>query len=188
VRLQRPKHHRAVTAAGIAVLALVPALLALALGVGCGKSTEALPTGPGAPASGTSPAPTDAEVVSFVQQMNAHRVSLGLQPLLWHPGVAAVAEAHSRDMIDRGFFSHTNPDGESPWDRLHAAGITYTNAGENIAYGYSTGTSVLNAWLNSPGHKANIEYAAFTHHGVGKVGSHWTHVFIRPTTSSVASR
>jgi uncharacterized protein YkwD len=188
VRSSSQQRHRVVSAAGIAVRAIAAVLLALSLGIGCGKSASVLPTAPGAPASGTSAAPTDPEVVSFVQQMNAHRVSLGLQPLLWHPGVAAVAEAHSQDMIDRDFFSHTNPDGESPWDRLHAAGITYTSAGENIAYGYSTGTSVLNAWLNSPGHKANIEYEAFTHHGVGKVGTYWTHVFIRPTTSSVASR
>jgi uncharacterized protein YkwD len=163
-------------------------LVALALLPGCSDGKSAVPTAPGFPSAATSPAPTDAEVVSFVQQMNAHRVSLGLPPLLWHPGVAVVAEAHSQDMIDRDFFSHTNPDGESPWDRLHAAGITYTNAGENIAYGYATGTSVLSAWLNSPGHKANIEYASFTHHGVGKVGTHWTHVFIRPATSRVASR
>ena len=167
---------------------LLAALLAFALVLGCGTGPTATPTAPGYPADGSSPASADPEVVSFVQQMNAHRQSLGLEPLLWYPGVAAVATAHSQDMIDRGFFSHTNPDGESPWDRLQAAGISYSAAGENIAYGYGTGSSVLSAWLGSPGHKANIEHAAFTHHGVGKAGTYWTHVFLVPTTSSAARK
>jgi uncharacterized protein YkwD len=151
---------------------------------GCGGTS--VPTAPGRAGQPTAslPGPSDPEVVSFVNQMNAHRVSLGLQPLLWHSGVAAVAQAHSQDMVDRGFFSHTNPDGELPWDRLDAAGISYTAAGENIAYGYSTGSAVLAAWLNSSGHRANIENATFTHHGVGKVGTYWTHVFIRTATSA----
>jgi len=97
-----------------------------------------------------------------------------------------VAQAHSQDMVDRGFFSHTNPDGESPFDRLAEAGIAYAAAGENIAYGYSTASSVLAAWLGSSGHRANIEYAGYTHHGVGLVGTYWTHVFLRPSTPAAA--
>lgn len=122
----------------------------------------------------------DPEVVSFVEQMNAHRESVGCAPLKWNPEVAEVALGHSRDMVERDFFSHQNPDGESPFDRLHAAGITYSRAAENIAYGYPTGTAVLTVWLNSSGHKANIENCALTEHGVGLVGTHWTHLFTTP--------
>jgi len=115
-----------------------------------------------------------------VQQMNAHRASVGCAPLVWNEAVAAVALGHSQDMVSRSFFSHQNPDGASPFDRLRAAGIDYSRAAENIAYGYPTGTAVLTAWLNSPGHKANIESCALTEHGVGLVGTHWTHLFITP--------
>ncbi|HEY7728030.1 MAG TPA: CAP domain-containing protein, partial [Candidatus Eisenbacteria bacterium] len=107
-----------------------------------------------------------------------------LAPLTWDPRVAAVAEGHSRDMVDRSYFSHVSPDGETPWDRLAAAGISYSAAGENIAYGYPTGSAVLAAWLGSPGHRANIENPSFTRHGVGLVGTYWTHVFIRPVSMS----
>jgi len=132
-----------------------------------------------APASTTGP--TDPEVVSFVKLMNAHRISLGLSALVWDSRAAAVAQAHSRDMFDRHYFSHTSPDGRSTWDRLAARGVTYSRAGENIAWGQGTGRAALTAWLRSPGHRANIECGSYTHHGVGKAGKYWTHVFIRPT-------
>jgi uncharacterized protein YkwD len=122
----------------------------------------------------------DPEVESFVDQMNAHRTSVGCGPLTWNFEVAAVALGHSRDMIERGFFAHENPDGASPFDRMRAAGIDFSRAAENIAYGYPTGSAVLTAWLDSPGHRSNIENCALTEHGVGLEGTHWTHLFITP--------
>lgn len=124
--------------------------------------------------------PTDREIVSFVKLMNAHRVSLGLSALVWDSRAAAVAKAHSQDMFDRHYFSHTSPDGRTTWARLAARGVTYSQAGENIAWGQHTGSAVLTAWLTSPGHRANIEGDSYTRHGVGKVGTYWTHVFLRP--------
>ncbi|MDH3427137.1 MAG: CAP domain-containing protein, partial [Gemmatimonadota bacterium] len=116
-------------------------------------------------------------VVEFAAQMNLHRQSEGCGELSWHDGVASVAQAHSQDMVTRGFFSHTNPDGDSPWDRLSEGGVTWSGAaGENIAAGTSDPTAVLNLWLASSGHRANIENCGFTHHGVGLVSGHWTHV------------
>jgi uncharacterized protein YkwD len=129
--------------------------------------------------SAASHGPTDPEVASFVKLMNRHRVSIGLSPLVWDSRAAAVAKAHSREMFDRRYFSHSWPDGRSTWDRLAARGVTYSEAGENIAWGQRTGSAVLTSWLNSPGHRANIERGSFTVHGVGKVGTYWTHVFIR---------
>ncbi len=136
-----------------------------------------------APARTTGP--TDREVASFVKLMNAHRRSLGLSALIWDSRAAAVAKAHSRDMLHRNYFSHTTPEGRTTWDRLAARGVTYSRAGENIAWGQTTGRAVLEAWLDSPGHRENIERDSYTHHGVGKVGTYWTHVFIRPTGAVV---
>ena len=128
--------------------------------------------------------PIDREVVSFVKLMNAHRVSRGLPALVWDSRAAAVAQAHSRDMFNRNYFSHTSQDGRTTWDRLAAGGVAYSEAGENIAWGQRTGRAVLTAWLDSPGHRANIQRGSYTRHGVGKVGTYWTHVFIRPTRAA----
>ena len=134
------------------------------------------PSAPGTPDS----AALTVQMEAFVSAMNAHRLSVGCPELAWNAEVARVAEAHSQDMLDREYFSHTSPDGDSPFDRLAEAGISYTSAAENLAYGFSTGTAVLEAWLDSPGHRANIENCALTQHGVGLEGTYWTHLFIRP--------
>jgi len=124
--------------------------------------------------------PADPEVASFVRLVNAHRVSRGLPALIWDDRAAAVAQAHSRDMRDHRYFSHSWSDGGSTWSRLKVRGVTYSQAGENIAWGQKTGRAVLASWLKSRGHRENIENGSFTHHGVGKAGPYWTHVFFRP--------
>ncbi len=144
-------------------------LLSLLLAVpACGADD---PTAPGAD--------VPPEVKDFVALENAHRLEVGCPALDWNDAVGRVAQAHTEDMVDRNFFSHTNPDGKSPFDRLHDAGITYTSAAENIAYGYPTASAVLSGWLGSPGHRANIENCSLTAHGVGLVGTYWTDLFIR---------
>jgi uncharacterized protein YkwD len=175
------EHHRRL---GMRLVLVVVVLVAL-FQVGCLGGTTSLRPNP-SPLPLPSAGPTDAEVISLVDRVNAHRMSRGLSALEWHPGAAAAALAHSRDMEDRGFLSHTNPEGDTPWDRLAEAGITYYAAGENIAWGYDLGTSVLIAWLASSGHRANIENGTFTHHGVVRVGSIWTHVFLRPRSTSAS--
>jgi uncharacterized protein YkwD len=164
-------------------------VLATLLPVGCVEDnplTAPPPAGSSPPPPAPAPGPTDTQVVSFVDLMNDHRESIGLSALVWDSRVAAVATAHSQDMEDRDFFSHTNPDGEDPGDRLADADIALRAWGENIAWGYSTGSSVLSAWLASEGHRENIENGYFTHHGVGKVGNIWTHVFVRPSSTTAA--
>ena len=142
------------------------------LGVSLGCSDDG-------PAGLDSPGPTSGEVETFVTQLNAHRESVGCGALVWHSATADVGYAHSQDMQDRGFFSHTNPDGDSPWDRLAEGGVTWNGpAGENIAQTPGGAESALQLWLNSSGHRANIENCAFDHHGVGLAGTYWTHVFI----------
>jgi uncharacterized protein YkwD len=122
----------------------------------------------------------DPELVLFIELMNDHRESEGCPRLVWNAEVADVAQAHSEDMVERDFFAHTNPDGDSPFDRLQNAGVPYSGGAENIAWGYPSAAAVLAGWLNSAGHKANIENCSLTEHGVGLVLSHWTHLFIRP--------
>lgn len=128
----------------------------------------------------TAPMLANPEVEAFVMALNQHRLDSGCPSLSWNEDLAVVAQLHSQDMIARDFFAHTNPDGQSPFDRIQAAGISYSGAAENIAYGYATGDAVLSGWLASSGHKANIENCSLTQHGVGLAGTHWTHVFIRP--------
>ena len=85
-----------------------------------------------------------------------------------------------QDMHDKGYFSHTSPTYGSPFDMMTSFGIRYLTAGENIAMGYRTPQSVVDGWMNSPGHRANILNASFTEIGVGYVesGSYWTQMFI----------
>lgn len=144
-------------------------LLLVALAAGACESSD--------PAS---PTLADPEVASFAVLVNQHRAGMGCPALEWNAGVAEVAQAHSEDMVARSFFSHTNPDGESPFDRLASAGIGFSSAAENIAFGYPTADAVLSGWLGSPGHRANIENCSLTEHGIGLEGTYWTHVFIRP--------
>jgi len=154
---------------------ILEALRTLAIGVslcavgGCG-SAGPLAAGPA----------IGSEVEQFVQLVNEHRRSIGCAGLEWSGAVARVAQAHSEDMLSRGFFDHRNPSGQSPGDRLRAAGILWTGWAENIAYGRPTAQSALDAWLDSPGHRSNIDNCSLTRHGVGLAGTHWTHVFLRP--------
>lgn len=122
----------------------------------------------------------EGEVGVFAQLVNEHRASVGCGGLAWNPEVAAVAQAHSEDMVERGFFGHTNPEGDTPADRLREAGLDYQLMAENIATGYWTGADVLAGWLESPAHRANIENCDFTEHGAGLQGKTWTHVFRTP--------
>jgi len=122
----------------------------------------------------------NAEVETFVGLMNDYRASVGCAPLTWITEIADVAEAHSLDMVQRDFFDHTNPDGASPFDRLLAAGLSFSRSAENIAMGYGSADVVLEGWLDSPGHRANIENCELSEHGVGLFETRWTHLFRTP--------
>ncbi|MFH9074587.1 CAP domain-containing protein [Streptomyces alboflavus] len=113
---------------------------------------------------------------------NAHRAAAGLRPLAPDPRLTAAAQAHSADMIARAFYSHTAPDGSEPWHRAAAAGSAHRAVGENIACGQRSAAEVVEGWMNSPGHRANILKPAFTHLGVGfagggSAGTYWTQLF-----------
>lgn len=113
--------------------------------------------------------------------VNNERVAAGLNPVLWDDEAMVAAKVHSEDMAGRGFFDHISPDGWDPGDRLDMTGATgYRGFGENIAQGYRSAASVMDGWMNSPGHRANILEPSFTHLGVGlDIDTHtWTQVFL----------
>lgn len=106
--------------------------------------------------------------------------SFGPAPaLVTHPLLVEAARAHSHDMVTRAFFSHTNPDGEDPGDRLEALGYPWTAYGENIASGQTSVDEVMRAWMGSPGHCSNIMDPDFTEIGLGFHETRWTQVFGR---------
>ena len=129
------------------------------------------------PSVSSSVASFESEVVRLV---NAERSKAGLAPLTQDWQLSRVARYKSQDMKDLGYFSHTSPTYGSPFEMMKSFGITYRTAGENIAKGYSTPEAVVKAWMNSPGHRANILNSSYTHLGVGYVaqGSYWTQMFI----------
>ncbi len=106
-------------------------------------------------------------------------------PLSSNSILQSVAQAHSQDMANRGYFDHTNLAGKSPFDRMEAAGYNYRSAGENIAAGQPTPSAVVQAWIDSPGHCRNIMSGSFTELGVGiatggDYGIYWTQNFGTP--------
>lgn len=115
------------------------------------------------------------EVVSLVNQ---ERAKVGLDPLVIHTNLTKMAVAKAQDMSDNNYFSHTSPTYGSPFDMMKTFGITYKYAGENIAKGQKTPEEVVNAWMNSPGHKANILNENFTLIGVGYVNGYWAQAFV----------
>jgi uncharacterized protein YkwD/chitodextrinase len=119
------------------------------------------------------------QVVALVNQ---HRASLGLTQLKVSPTLTAAAVWKARHMAAYGYMAHDDPAppvARTWFQRVQACGYAGNGAGENIAYGYTTPAAVMNGWLNSPGHKANIENASYRVIGVGVAGStiYWSQDF-----------
>lgn len=115
-----------------------------------------------------------------VELVNKERAAYGLSELTLNSKLSDVARAKSQDMKDKKYFSHTSPTYGSPFDMMKSFGITYKSAGENIAMGYRTPEAVVEGWMNSKGHRANILSSSFKEIGVGYVadGNYWTQMFI----------
>lgn len=143
------------------------------------------PTQQPAPATQAPKAAPAAQSISAIESRvieltNAERTKAGLKPLQADTSLSNVAREKSRDMQTKGYFSHTSPTYGSPFDMMRDFGVTYRTAGENIAKGQRTAEEVVQAWMNSEGHRKNILSPNFTHIGVGYVqtGNHWTQMFI----------
>lgn len=148
-----------------------------------------LPSEPETPAEPELPSEPEQPEVSdgvhayerqVVELVNVQRARNGLQPLSLDAELCRFARVKSQDMHDNRYFDHTSPTYGSPFDMMRQFGITYASAGENIAMGYSTPEAVVNAWMNSSGHRANILSTKYTTLGVGFVsdGGYWTQWFI----------
>ncbi|KPC80396.1 MULTISPECIES: sigma-70 family RNA polymerase sigma factor [Streptomyces] len=126
-----------------------------------------------------SPAPSvTQEVIALV---NTERAKEGCGPVSGNSLLSKAASRHSADMVARDYFSHTSPDGTDPGTRITAAGYRWSTYGENIAKGQQTAESVMDAWMNSEGHRANILNCAFKEIGIGREessgGPVWTQNF-----------
>ena len=119
----------------------------------------------------------ESEVVRLVNEI---RVKNGLKKLTEDWQLSRVARYKSQDMKDKNYFSHTSPTYGTPFQMMKSFGISYKTAGENIAKGQATPQAVVNAWMNSSGHRANILNSKYTKIGVGYVenGKYWTQMFI----------
>jgi uncharacterized protein YkwD len=188
-------------------VALASAVLA-ACGGGGG---DAAPAGPGAaanpaasaPAGGTTTAAAStcnlpdfqASLLARINQVRASGANCGSDgvfgaaaPLTWNDKLAAAAEGHSKDMAAKNYFSHTSADGRTLGDRVNATGYAWTSLGENIAAGYPTANSVMDGWIASDGHCANLMNAGFAEVGVACVpgtagdtySTYWTMDLGRP--------
>ena len=126
----------------------------------------------------------DTDVTDFegevIRLVNEIRQSNGFGTLKSNWQLSRVARYKSQDMHDKKYFSHQSPTYGSPFEMMKNFNISYRTAGENIAKGYTTPQAVVDGWMNSPGHRANILNASFTEIGVGYVadGHYWTQMFI----------
>lgn len=126
----------------------------------------------------------NSSVIAFenevIRLVNEIRMEHGLQALTANWELSRVARYKSQDMVDHRYFSHTSPTYGTPFQMIKAFGLSYRTAGENIAYGQSTPQAVVNAWMNSSGHRANILNSSYTQIGVGYAenGHYWTQMFI----------
>lgn len=127
--------------------------------------------------SGTELSAFESRVIDLT---NEQRRKNGLSNLQPDTALSNVAQEKSNDMQAKNYFSHTSPTYGSPFDMMRDFGVTYNSAGENIAMGQQSAEEVVNAWMNSEGHRKNILSPNFTHIGVGHTGSgnYWTQMFI----------
>ncbi len=119
--------------------------------------------------------------------VNVERAKVGCQPLTLDARLTAAAQSHSEDMAINDYFSHTSLDGTTASQRVTRAGYAWTATGENIAAGYASAAQVMQGWMKSDGHRANILNCIYVHMGVGHYyeagdtyGHYWTQVFARP--------
>jgi uncharacterized protein YkwD len=139
---------------------------------------------------------TNSQFESRVAELiNEERAKEGLAPLAIQSQLTTAARLHSADMACNNFFSHTGSDGSSSSLRVARQGYIGSYIGENIAAGYSTPESTVNAWMNSSGHRANILNVNYIELGVGYVyrsgspyGAYWTNAFARPSAHTISGK
>lgn len=114
-------------------------------------------------------------ISEVIRLVNQERVKEGLAALQTNDAISEAAQVRAAELP--ALFDHTRPDGSSCFTALDEAGVRYWTAGENIAAGYSTPEQVVEGWMNSTGHRANILSSSFTTIGVGRKGRYWVQLF-----------
>ncbi|MBT2695575.1 sporulation protein [Bacillus sp. ISL-55] len=148
------------------------------------ERTAPAPQEEAAPAPEQKATPSGTELSAFeakvIDLTNEQRRKNGLQNLQPDTALSNVAQEKSNDMQAKNYFSHTSPTYGSPFDMMRDFGVSYNTAGENIAMGQRSAEEVVNAWMNSEGHRKNILSPNYTHIGVGHTtqGNYWTQMFI----------
>lgn len=137
------------------------------------------PDEPETPEQPDEPEAGDSMEMQVVELVNEARAAYGLQPLSYSAELSEGARLKSQDMSDNGYFDHNSPTYGTPFQMMKQLGISYQSAGENIAKGYTSAEAVVNAWMNSEGHRANILNKNYTQIGVGydADGNYWTQWF-----------
>lgn len=103
----------------------------------------------------------------LLQETNQSRSSENQPPLTIDAQLGAAAQAKAEDMAKNNYWAHTSPDGKTPWSFIGTTGYQYQSAGENLAYGFSDASAVINGWMNSAKHRANILSNTYEHVGFG---------------------
>lgn len=148
------------------------------------KAPEAPEKTPEAPAETPAPSGTDLESMrqGVLELVNAARAENGKSPLTLNTSLCEVAQLRADEIVKS--FSHTRPDGSSCFTALKGAGLSYRTCGENIAAGQGTPAAVMDSWMNSSGHRANILSGDFSSIGIGYVkassgyGHYWVQMFL----------
>ena len=129
----------------------------------------------------TAPCAVADMATDLVDQMNRERTAHGLKPLHVNAELSAAALDRIDDMFAKHYFSHVSPDGIQPWQWVDKRGYDYHAMGENLAVGYSSAESVVDGWMHSPEHRANVLKPAFDEVGVAVVAQSPRQPFRGPT-------
>ena len=134
---------------------------------------------------------------SVIAEMNVRRARIGLSPLRQEPRLTEAAQDRMRDMEEQGYWSHTSPDGRSPFEWLRPRGYQFAYAGENLAAGFETAEVLVDGWMESKGHRENILSPFYSECGVAIIegattgkqsGRSIVVMFARPQVSQTSSR
>lgn len=108
---------------------------------------------------------------SLLQATNEQRTSNGKTSLKLNQQLINAAQAKAQDMVARNYWSHNTPEGHEPWVFVENSGYKYSHVGENLAYGFTSSSTTINGWMNSPTHKENLLSDNFTEVGFGYANS-----------------
>ena len=147
------------------------------------SSNEANTGGTDAKTDDTADEDASEQAKAVLKLVNEERTKVGLKELSLNKKLNKVAEDKAKDMRDNNYFDHNSRKYGSPFDMMRSYGINFSSAGENIAAGQKTAEQVMESWMNSSGHRANILNRNYTQLGVGFVtggsyDTYWVQEFI----------